>query len=246
MTINFENKNVLVTGGTRGIGAKIAEQFAENGARVTITSTSADSSQLFRKKFPHLPARCLEVDFSNLESTLSFADRISSDSFDILINNAGINKITSFDQIPLGDWQKIQDVNLRAPFIVSQAVSQSMIKNSWGRIINISSVFGVVTKEKRLSYTTSKSGLIGMTKTMALDLAPHNILVNSISPGFIDTELTRNILSPAEIDQIVSQVPLKKLGQPSDVAQLTLFLASPLNQFLTGENIMVDGGFSCG
>jgi 3-oxoacyl-[acyl-carrier protein] reductase len=121
-----------------------------------------------------------------------------------------------------------------------------MIKNSWGRIINISSVFGVVTKEKRFSYTTSKSGLIGMTKTMALDLAPHNILVNSISPGFIDTELTRNILSPAEIDQIVSQVPLKKLGQPSDVAQLTLFLASPLNQFLTGENIMVDGGFSCG
>lgn len=237
MNLNFEGKKVLVTGGTRGIGWAMTKAFLEAGARVSAAATqrgNLDSSSEF-----------FEVDFSSLESTLYFIKNENLKEFDVLINNAGINKIDNLNDIKIEDWQKIQDVNLRGPFLTSQAVAQGMMKRKYGRILNIASIFGVVTKEKRLSYTTSKSGLIGMTKNLALELAPYNILVNAISPGFIDTELTRSILSEKDLQELVSRVPLKKLGDPVDIAGLALFLTSDLNRFMTGENLIVDGGFTC-
>lgn len=235
MNFNFKEKNILVTGGSRGIGSAIATQFAELGAIVTITSTTNEKSS-FRK---------LVVDFADLKSTQDFIKKVSEENFDVLVNNAGINKVDSLENIALVDWQKIQDVNLRGPFLTAQTVANSMKKKSAGRIINISSIFGLVTREKRLAYTTSKAGLIGMTKNLALELAPYNILVNSVSPGFIDTELTRRMLNEKEIEGLINLVPIKKLGQPSDIANLVLFLASDLNQFMTGENLVIDGGYTC-
>jgi NAD(P)-dependent dehydrogenase (short-subunit alcohol dehydrogenase family) len=245
MIFDFKGKNVLVTGGSRGIGAEIALNFYRAGAKVTITATSPKSAAEFAKSHELVGVDFIEIDFSDLKSTLDFSRTVSGKSFDILINNAGTNKIDSLEDITVQDWQRIQDVNLRGPFLASQALARGMIKKKWGRIVNISSVFGIVSKDKRLAYTTSKSGLIGMTKNMALELAPHNILVNAVSPGFIDTELTRSILGKDGVQEMISKVPLARLGQSQDVANLVLFLSSTSNNFITGENVVIDGGFTC-
>jgi 3-oxoacyl-[acyl-carrier protein] reductase len=245
MNIDFKTKTILVTGGTNGIGASIAAQFSRNGGTVYITGTSDKSLATFKESFPDVEAKFLMADFSDLNQLKAFLIEVEKIPFDILINNAGINKINTIDDIELEEWQRIQDINIRAPFMISQVVVKSMRKKKYGRIINIASVFGVVTKEKRLSYTTSKAALIGMTRTMALDLANDNILVNAISPGFIDTELTRKVLGPEGIKEMVAKVPLQKLGTSDDVAGLTLFLSSDLNGFMTGQNIILDGGFTC-
>lgn len=245
MNINLKNKKILVTGGTRGIGADTAVLFSKNSGEVYITGTSEASFLEFKSKFPDAEVKFLIADFSDLAQLKLFLLEIEKLEFDILINNAGINKINTLDNIELDEWQKIQDINVRAPFLISKTVAKTMRQNKWGRIINIASVFGVVTKEKRLSYTTSKAAIIGMTKTMALDLAGDNILVNSISPGFIDTELTRKILGEEGIKEMVGQVPLQRLGTSGDVSSLVLFLASKENGFITGQNIIIDGGFTC-
>lgn len=244
MDINVKDKKILVTGGTRGIGADIAVLFSKNAGDVYITGTSETSFLEFKTKFPGSNVKFLMVDFSDLSQLKSFLTEIEKIHFDILINNAGINKINTLDDIELDDWQKIQDINVRAPFLISKAVVKTMRKKKWGRIVNIASIFGVVTKEKRLSYTTSKAAIIGMTKTMALDLASDNILVNSISPGFIDTELTRKVLGDNGIKEMVSKVPLQRLGSSRDISSLVLFLCSDENGFITGQNIIVDGGFT--
>lgn len=245
MEMNFSGKKVLVTGGTRGIGAAIAVGFYNGGAAVAVTGTSKKSAEDFYKNHPQKEIRFIELDFSNLEASQKAVAQIASETFDILVNNAGINKIDFLEEIQLEDWQRIQNVNLRGPYLLSKALVPAMKTKKWGRILNISSIFGVVSKEKRLSYSTSKAGLIGMTKNMALELAESNILVNSVSPGFIDTELTRNVLGEKGILEMVSKVPLKRLGRPEDVANLVMFLASPLNNFISGENIIIDGGFTC-
>lgn len=245
MNINFKNKKILVTGGTNGIGASIAVLFSQNGGDVYITGTSDKSFARFKERFPDIEVKFLMADFSDLKQLKNLLAEIGKISFDIIINNAGINKINPIGDIELDDWQLIQDVNVRAPFLISQAAVKSMRSKKWGRIVNIASVFGVVTKEKRLSYTTSKSALIGMTKTMALELASDNILVNAVSPGFIDTELTRKMLGPEGIKEMVSKVPMKKLGTTDDVANFILFLSSENNSFMTGQNVILDGGFTC-
>jgi 3-oxoacyl-[acyl-carrier protein] reductase len=245
MDINIKGKKILVTGGTRGIGAEIAALFAKNNGAVTITGTNENSFQQFKSNFPSDNVKFLKVDFADLAQLKQFAQEIESLNFDVLINNAGINNINTIDEIELDDWQKIQDINVRAPFLISKAVIKNMRKNKWGRIINIGSIFGVVTKEKRLSYTTSKAALVGMTKTMALDLANDNILVNAVSPGFIDTELTKRVLGEDGIKEMVSKVPLQKLGTANDIASMILFLSSDQNGFMTGQNIIIDGGFTC-
>ena len=134
-------------------------------------------------------------------------------------------------------------VNVKAPFIISQAVCKKMKKNQYGRVVNISSIFGHCTKEKRSCYTTSKFALAGMTKTFAVEMAPHKVLVNSVAPGFTMTELTKNILGKDGMKQIALEVPMRRLAHPSEISRVVLFLASEFNTYLTGQNIIVDGGF---
>jgi 3-oxoacyl-[acyl-carrier protein] reductase len=244
--MGLEGKKILVTGGTRGIGASIALAFQKAGTEVTITGTSETSLDMFFSQNPKPGIKGISVDLSKEESTNRFIAEVRKADFDILINNAGINKLNPANEIPLEEWEAVQAVNARAPFLLSQAVHPGMKRKQWGRILNISSVFGIYTKGKRLSYTMSKFSLVGMTKTLAIEFGRDNILVNAISPGFIDTELTRRNLGQKGIEQMLERVPLRRLGKAEDIAHTALFLCSPLTTFITGQNIVVDGGFTCG
>ncbi|MCB0482446.1 MAG: SDR family oxidoreductase [Flavobacteriales bacterium] len=240
MQIDFAGKNVVVTGGSRGIGEAISRAFVEVNANVICTSTQEAKKQRSNDGIIYLP-----LNLSEEKSLAKFFDSVDSEfnKVDILINNAGINKINRIDEISIKDWKAIIDVNLSGPFKMIHHFSKNMISRKYGKIVNIASIFGSITKEKRAAYTSSKAGLIGLTKTCAVDLAPFNILVNSVSPGFINTELTRTILSPAGIEELVSLVPMKRLGEVEEIARLVLFLSSDLNTFITGQNITIDGGF---
>jgi 3-oxoacyl-[acyl-carrier protein] reductase len=232
ITLDFAHKTALVTGGTRGIGLAIATALREAGAKVIVTGSSGRDG--------------LKVDFKDEKATERFAETIVSENIDILINNAGINKIDAVGDIKTEDWDAIHAVNLRAPFVLMRALAPAMAKRGYGRIVNISSVFGHVSKSQRASYSSSKHGLLGLTQAAALDYAQSGILVNALAPGFIDTELTRTVLTPAQIKDMVAAVPLGRLGTPEEIATVALFLASSSNTFITGQSIVADGGFTCG
>ncbi len=239
MSFNFSNRKVLVTGGSRGIGAAIVKAFIKSKAEVTYTGQNEKPPQLIEN------AKYLSLDLSKDESINQFLQKIQIEHFDILINNAGINKIDLFDQISLDDFKKIQKVNLEGPFILCKHLVSKMAQKKFGRIVNIASIFSSISKEKRASYSASKFALVGMSKALALDYAAQNVLVNVVSPGFIDTELTRKILSEQQIQELVAQVPMKRLGTGEEIAELVLFLSSAQNTFITGQNMIADGGFTC-
>lgn len=248
MLITFDDQKILVTGGSRGIGKEIALAFLNSGnCSIAITGQSIDTPKWvseFIKK--NTSIRYYTINFSQ-KNWMKSAERMIADfdGFDVCINNAGINSIHHLPDFPADKAEEILRVNLHAPIIMSGLVSKQMAKNNYGKIINISSIFGVVSKAKRSAYTASKSGLIGVTKTMALDLAQSNILVNAISPGFFDTELTRRVLGESGMKEMAGRVPMQRLGDPKEIAALALFLASKLNTYITGENIVIDGGFIC-
>jgi len=241
MNIDFTNKTVLVTGGTRGIGASIVRHFENLNAEVIATGANKDQLHKLinrRVKYHYL-------DLKNEKSISDFIEYISQQKkIDVLINNAGMNKIDSIEKIKDEDWDNIYTINLYGPFILTRAISKIMKKNKYGRIVNIASIFGVISREKRAAYSSTKSGLIGLTKATAHDLAKDNILVNSISPGFINTELTKNILGEKSMKEISSSILLKRLGDPDEIAKLVLFLTSDQNTYITGENIIIDGGYT--
>ena len=185
------------------------------------------------------------LDLKNEKSISDFIEYISQlKKIDVLINNAGMNKIDPIEKIKDEDWHNIYNINLYGPFVLTREISKIMKKNKYGRIVNIASIFGVISREKRAAYSSTKSGLIGLTKATAHDLAKDNILVNSISPGFINTELTKNILGEKSMKEISSSIPLKRLGDPDEIAKLVLFLTSDQNTYITGENIIIDGGYT--
>lgn len=245
MKFDFSDKNILITGGTRGIGAEIAKAFLQLGGKVTVTGRSEnfkvpESLSSFEDTLQYFQA-----DFMSDSDTLNLTKHIESKGYDVLINNAGINKIALVENISDEDWLSINKVNLQTPFQLTRAAVPNMKAKGWGRIVNISSIFGLISKSMRSSYSMSKSGLNGLTRASSLDCAQHGVLINSLSPGFIDTELTRTILSEAEITELTNQVPMKRLGSVEDIAKTTLFLCSNHNNFITGQNIVVDGGFTC-
>ena len=162
----------------------------------------------------------------------------------ILVNNVGINKIGKFSSIDIRDFDRILKVNLRAPFQLCQAVVPFMEKNKWGRIVNITSIFGSISKEYRAPYSASKFGLDGMTIALAAEVSEKGILANSVGPGFIDTDLTREVLGASGISKIKGQIPIKRLGQATEVASLVSWLVSDENTYMTGQNLMIDGGFT--
>lgn len=235
----LENKKALVSGGTRGIGFAIANKLDLLGANVTVTGRTPSPTH-------KLPAHWnyIAVDFLNSFETEQFAKRVQKESFDILVNNAGINKIAPILEVDCKDFDRILQVNLRAPFLLTQAVLRGMIERGWGRIINISSIFGVVSKSARASYSSSKFGLEGLTKAVAAEVAASGVLVNSLSPGFIDTDLTQEVLGPSGIADIAKQIPMKRLGNPDEIAEFVGWLASPQNTYVSGQNLIIDGGFT--
>jgi len=227
----------LVTGGTRGIGFAIAKRLLVDGVQVVVTGTSANAD------FPK-GGEYRQVNFLDDESMNNFISFIQDRKFDIVVNNAGINKIGPFADIKINDFDDILKVNLRSAFLICQAAIPSMQVKEWGRIINITSIFGNVTKEFRAPYSASKFGLDGMTAALAAELSEYNILANSIGPGFIDTELTRNVLGIENMEKIKNKIPIKRLGKVDEIAEFVSWLVSKKNTYITGQNIMIDGGFS--
>lgn len=229
--------SALVTGGTRGIGRAIACELRSGGALVTVTGRAKDGS-------PPEGCHYQSIDFDSPDAVQAFLDRVRLLSVDILVNNAGINRIGPFGEIKLDDFDDIQNINLRMPFLLCQAVLPYMRQKRWGRIVNIASVFGVVSRENRASYSASKFALDGLTAALAAEVASQGILANCVSPGFIDTELTRSILGDKGVQEVENEIPMKRLGKPEEVAKLVAWLASPENTYISGQNIVIDGGFT--
>lgn len=229
----------LVTGGTRGIGAAIADRLRADGARVIVTGTRDESQS-------EVPEGCeyRRVDFSDPVGTAAFVAEAAGLGADILVNNAGINRIAPFAEVDPADFDRILAVNTRAPFLLCRAVLGGMRARGWGRIVNVSSIFGIVSRAQRASYSSSKFALDGMTAALAAEVAPEGILANCVSPGFIDTELTRSVLGEEGIRALVATVPVGRLGRPEEVAALVAWLAGPQNTFISGQNIVIDGGFT--
>lgn len=230
-------RQALVTGGTRGIGLAIAEALLEAGHRVIVTGRSAVG---------RAPRNCeyLACDFSDTGALESFAAQVAELELSILVNNAGVNKVGPLAGYDLADFVRIQQVNLTASFLLCRAVIPGMRERRFGRIVNVASVFGVVSKPGRFAYSASKSGLMGLTRALASEAAVDQVLVNGIAPGFVDTALTKAVLGDEGIAEMVGQIPMRRLAQPQEIARCVRFLTSEENSYMTGQTIVVDGGFT--
>ena len=217
------SKRALITGGSRGIGQQIAKVMSARGFEVVVPK---------RQEL-------------NLESLESIEKYFATDrQFDILVNNAGINFISPLPEIATDQWSQMLSVNLTAPMKLVQKVIPHMQKSKWGRIVNISSIFSNITREGRASYSASKSGLNGLTRSAAVELGKYGILVNAVCPGYVETQLTHQNNSPADIERILKTIPLGRMADPSEIAELVEFLCSDRNSYITGQMITADGGFS--
>ena len=235
MNINFHKQNILVTGGTKGIGKKLVEDFSRLGGNVWFTG---------RDRLKH-NEKYFSVDFQNEDEMDIFLKKIKNIKFDVVINNAGTNKIGNLEGYELEDYQGILNLNLTSCFKIIKSVIPSMKTYKYGKIINITSISSEISMPLRSAYCSSKFGLLGLTKASAVELAKYNILVNSVGPGVTKTELTVNVLGKDKMDEISNNVPIGRLGTVEDVSNVVLFIASKYNSYIVGQNIIVDGGYTC-
>ena len=244
--IDVKNLNVIITGASRGIGKGIALAFAKNGANIAFTySSSFDAASNLERQLNlyEIKAKSYKSDASSYNESIDLVNKISNDfdSIDVLINNAGITKDNLLMRISEEDFDDVINVNLKSVFNMTKAVQKKMLKQRKGSIINMSSVVGVKGNAGQSNYAASKAGIIGFSKSIALELGSRNIRTNVIAPGFIETEMTKK-LSEQTIMQWRNGIPLKRGGTVEDVANLCLFLASDSSSYITGQVINVDGG----
>ncbi|MFQ5698253.1 MAG: SDR family NAD(P)-dependent oxidoreductase [Myxococcota bacterium] len=243
MQLSFLGRRALVTGGSRGIGEAVASVLRSLGAEVVVTGRSLSGDAP-----PSDPgigrSRREAVDFSSLRDTEAFASRMAGEGIDILVNNAGTNRVAPSEEVETSEWEDIFSVNLRAPFVLCRALAPRMAARGYGRIVNVSSIFASVTRRGRAAYTSSKAGLTALTRTLAVEYSSRGVLVNAVAPGFVETRMTRKNLAPEERKQLLEQVPLARMGRPEEIARVVAFLASSENSFMTGQEVIVDGGFT--
>ena len=242
----LENKTVLITGASRGIGNGIATVFAEHGANLVFTySSSVDAANALETKLQTMgvQAKGYQSNAADFTQAQELVENVLADfsTIDVLINNAGITKDNLLMRITEEDFDKVIEVNLKSVFNLTKAVQRSMLKQRQGSIINISSVVGVKGNAGQSNYAASKAGIIGFSKSVALELGSRNIRCNVIAPGFIETEMTAQ-LSEDVVAGWRAGIPLKRGGTPNDVANACVFLASDLSSYITGQVINVDGG----
>jgi 3-oxoacyl-[acyl-carrier protein] reductase len=241
--MRLENKKVLITGALRGIGKTIADLFIAEGAEVWGLDYKIPEDLSSRIEEAKGKLHWLNVDLSELAALDEKIDKAVKESggFDVLVNNAGINKDNLSFRMSLEEWQKVLDVNLSAAFFVARTVARDMIRKRAGSIINMSSVVGVHGNGGQANYSASKAGLIGVTKSLALETASRGVRVNAVAPGYIATDMTAGL--PEKVKEMfIERIPLKRMGTVSDVAAAVLFLASDDSAYITGQVLSVDGG----
>jgi 3-oxoacyl-[acyl-carrier protein] reductase len=237
--LDFKGRTAIVTGGSRGIGKAIARALLGQGAEVIVTGNEPEPAWIEESG----KCRYYSVDFLDQESVDSFLEEIDRfKKIDILVNSAGIHVPKSLFKLTDNDWEKVLKINLLGPMAVMRKAGEKMKNAKNGRIVNISSIAGIVSRPTSGAYSASKSGLIGLTRASSLELAPHNVLVNALCPGTTETDMTRSLLSEEQIEKIKEGVPLKRLARPEEIAAFALFLCSDLNTYITGQTIVVDGG----
>jgi len=245
-TINLQGRVALVTGSTRGIGRAIAETLAAAGARVAVTGRDqarADEVALAIAQRTGVEVRGYAADLGEVAQATALVESVERDfgQLDILVNNAGLTRDNLLMRLKDDDWDAVLNANLRAAFATCRAASRGMMKRRWGRIINVASVVGLIGNKGQANYAASKAGLIGMTKSIAKELASRNILANVIAPGFIETDMTA-AMTPEARSTLSAGIPLERLGTPEDIAGMVAVLASDLTRYVTGQVIVVDGG----
>ncbi len=242
-------KKVLITGATGGIGRAICELFLKNGAELFITNVTEDSLINYKKEllslFPNSKIGYLTCDLSDRKSISRLVEEASKtmNGIDVLIGNAGITMDMLAIKMTNEQWQNVIDVNLTANFVLSRECIKIMMRQKFGRIINIASVVGITGNIGQANYSASKAGLIAMTKCFAMEYASKGITANCIAPGFIETPMT-NAMTDLARNALIEKIPMKRIGKPNDVAQACLFLASDMADYITGATISVNGGVS--
>lgn len=245
--MRLQDKVCLISGGSRGIGRSIAECFLKEGATVNILDINEEeglkSAEEMKEIFPERQIFFYKTDITKEEEITDALDKIieSCSRVDVLVNNAGITMDNLMLRMDLKSWQAVLDVNLTGAFLLSKYVARWMMKKKQGTIINISSIVGLHGNAGQCNYSASKAGIIGLTKSMAKELASRNINVNAIAPGYIETEMTANLSDDIK-NQLLISIPCAKLGKPKDVAQAALFLATEDSSYITGTVLSVDGG----
>ncbi|MFN3316625.1 MAG: 3-oxoacyl-[acyl-carrier-protein] reductase [Raineya sp.] len=244
MTKLLENKVALITGASKGIGKAIAEKFAEQGAKVAFTYlSSVEKGQALEQELQSkgVMAKGYRSDASDYKQAEELVNQVLQDfgQIDILVNNAGITKDGLLMRMTEEQWDSVININLKSVFNLTKAILRPMMKAKYGSIINITSVVGIRGNAGQANYASSKAGIIGFTKSVALELGSRNIRSNAVAPGFIETEMTHEL---ANKEEWLSQIPLKRGGQAEEVANACVFLASDMSSYITGQVLQVDGG----
>ena len=239
---DLKNKNIIITGATGGIGNSIIERLSESGANIMASGTKLEKLELLKSKFKNI--KTLDFDISKSEKIEDFIEKATMElggKLDCLINNAGITQDNLAIRMNLDEWKKVIDTNLTSTFLMSKFAIKKMLKNKFGKIINITSVVGHTGNLGQSNYTASKAGIIAMSKSLAIEYAKKNININCISPGFIKTAMTDQIDEKFK-EIIVSKIPSARLGNPEDIANAVIFLASDQSNYINGETLHVNGG----
>ena len=239
--ISFENKNILITGATGGIGNALVKKFLSLGGNVMGSGTKIEKLDLLKKQFPSIKVKKFDmIEHSRMQE---FIDNVFLElgGLDIIINNAGTNVDNLSLRMKEDEWKRVIDINLTSTFLLSKYGIKKMLKNKFGRVINITSVVGHTGNLGQSNYAASKAGIIGMSKSLAIEYAKKNITVNCVSPGFIESDMTLNIAEKVKL-YLTSRIPMGKLGSGEDVSNTVAFLSSDQASYITGETIHVNGG----
>ena len=239
---NLENKNIIVTGASGGIGNSIIKKLNEAGANILASGTKIEKLEKLKKNFENI--KILKFDISQRDKIEEFIENATNElggSLDGIVNNAGITQDNLAIRMSLDDWQKVININLTSTFLMSKFAIKKMLKNKSGKVVNITSVVGHTGNLGQANYTASKAGIVAMSKSLAIEYAKKNININCISPGFIKTAMTDKIDEKFK-EAIVSKIPSARLGEPDDIANAVLFLSSDWSDYINGETLHVNGG----